>query len=622
MKRICLITFLLITSCANTNATTYFSIRSQGTDAARELINDALYYPPPHSDAKKIEGNFVVTTQYTTSFNFDNIARSLFNPDLTTFNNREVIKITGSSLEDRQCKDWFADYFGLRRNFTSMLSFEPLLQNIIIDFDFLGNSPCWCPRLYWRLRTQVVHTWWDIAMREHNVQDSCTLSHPTGYFADLNIAYQDIADNVDFSGVPCRNLLCNFRAFASDRLVPHLVTPNNNSEFMPLWFGNISRQAEENTEFAELQPSLGWNAIENNCSHLGLEIRASIPTGNRPKARFLFEPIIGNGGHWELGAGINASYLIIQNECRDQSISIYGNVHITHLFTTKQTRSFDLCNGANSRYMLAIKMGQPVTNLLAGEEDGTDLAPPSKQFQGCFNPVINLTTFDVHVSVDWQLDCAFLFHWRWGHLNIELGYNYWKRSCEKISLTDCGTPLDSGDMWSLKGDAFVYGFIPDNNMFDEELRNMPIPLSTSQNCATIHAGTNRPIGAEPVSADARNPGVDNPAFSFFDANTPITYAPLIMSLNNTTQRTSKDPLCLNRSHINLASVATRSHSHKIFINAGHTWANGVCGLIPFLTIGGMIEFGPKIKCGKTTGLTCGLSSLSQIGIWLKSGFSF
>ena len=102
--------------------------------------------------------------------------------------------------------------------------------------------------------------------------------------------------------------------------------------------------------------------------------------------------------------------------------------------------------------MLAEKLGTPVQyNLLAGD------VTPSAQFQSAFTTVANLTTFNVNVKIAAQADLVAMFNYSRGAHSLDVGYNFWGRSCEKICKR-CASPLDSGNTWALKGDAFVYGY--------------------------------------------------------------------------------------------------------------------------------------------------------------------
>ena len=55
---------------------------------------------------------------------------------------------------------------------------------------------------------------------------------------------------------------------------------------------------------------IGNNIIQNDWSHFGFFGVVVVPTGNRPKAKYIFEPLVGNGRHWEVGNSIMPIFLL------------------------------------------------------------------------------------------------------------------------------------------------------------------------------------------------------------------------------------------------------------------------------------------------------------------------
>lgn len=599
------------------NASTFYSNRSLNQDAAQILIDYSTIAPYKEA-TDDFNNTFSITPAYTRTFKRSDITCSLFGDDLFHFNGRDVIRVSGSTVADRGEKDWLADYFGLRSNFSSLLSFEPYIENFILYLDW--NRRFACNKAYFRLHTPLVHTRWSIELTEHNVSTGCATQYPPGYFGDMGIFYQDLEDvNEEKTGIPCRQLLCSIRQYLNDCLAPNLVTPNNATTFEPLQFSKMSRDPLEKTHLAEIQTALGWLVLDNECYHLALEALVWFPTGNRPEAHFLFEPIVGNGHHWQIGLGCIGDVSVLPLACDDKELQFYWYGYVTHLFDSKQRRTFDLCNSPNSRYMLAQKMGPPVDNLLLNNEQ------PSAQFKGIFTPVANLTTFDVKVGVNWQVDFACMFQYRSGNFYWELGYNFWARACESIDYCNGPDPFNNpfwtlkdhnDEKWSLKGDSFVYGFVP-TDVLDTDIANMPIPLSSTQHNATIHAGTNRPIGNPPLTPSNRNAGVDNAQFATLEDGTLLLTGPLLAEDPADQQRSSLDPIFLTRTDINLCSARTQGRSHKFFSHIGYTWA-GKCTFVPSLGFGIMVELAKNNKCSST----CTFATPTQAGLWIKTNFSF
>ena len=135
--------------------------------------------------------------------------------------------------------------------------------------------------------------------------------------------------------------------------------------------------------------------------------------------KFFFEPIVGNGKHWELGVGFTG-HVITWEKGIDQNLSVYTDLNITYMFSARQRRSFDFKkNGFGSRY------------LLLKEFDSNGI------FTGKVIPAINKTTLECKVRNDIQVDFVFMFGYTYKGIVFDIGYNGWIRSKEKISLQGC-----------------------------------------------------------------------------------------------------------------------------------------------------------------------------------------
>lgn len=161
----------------------------------------------------------------------------------------------------------------------------------------------------------------------------------------------------------------------------------------------------------------GWNKTEKTW-HIGTFARLVAPTGSRPDGIHLFEPIIGNGHHWECGGGLTGHMVILDRPEENRTVSIYGVGYVTHLFTTEQHRVFDLKkNGPLSRYMLA---SRELVNSTVTE----------------WAPVANITRLPVRVKSSIQTDIAVMAHYFHNNFTLDAGYSLWARSKEQITATD------------------------------------------------------------------------------------------------------------------------------------------------------------------------------------------
>lgn len=559
-----------------------------------------------------------VTLEGTRSFDSDALTHCLFGLTQRSPVNADelIVNVTGSAVPSRGATDWLADYFGLPPTFQSTLSFKPRVSNLIIDFAFYVGLDEFVNGLYFRAHAPVVVSRWHLGFDESLINNTLTpAGYPAGYFAP--------------SAVPVGDLLNQASEFFSDEDFPTLP---DGVTFEPLAFARFEQARLHKTTLAEIQMALGYNFILCPCYHFGFNFRVYAPTGNRPQGIFTFEPICGNGKHWEVGAGFTSHYTFWESDDEESSVGLYVDGNFTHLCSATQTRTFDLIGKPNSRYMLAERLGTPVQNLFANPTQGTAAGStvPAAQFKGAYAPVANLTSLKVKVSAAVQADIVALIDYSSCGLSVDIGYNFWGRSCEKIIIKKGQGPtrLESGNVWALKGDAQVYGFVASNAVTNPPAPGDPIALSATESDATIYAGTN--------NGNLQNPGIDNPQYAMFTALNPadqIVIAPTDAGGPTTQQRTSNDPVFLSNADIDLSG--SKGITHKIFAHLSYTWQE--CeDIVPYIGIGGKAEFGPRHgepRC--TSGSACSSTStpilpctdcksctncaLSEWGVWIKGG---
>jgi len=138
-----------------------------------------------------------------------------------------------------------------------------------------------------------------------------------------------------------------------------------------------------------------------------------VPTGKGSQAHYLFEPLVGSK-HVQLGVGTDFAYDFAHFDCA--TFSLLGEFKWRYGLTGKETRSFDLCNnGQWSRYLLAVNESNKLLTF----------------------PAINVLTFTANVTPRNAVDIYLALHMDTTKWNFELGYDFWYRSAEKISLACC-----------------------------------------------------------------------------------------------------------------------------------------------------------------------------------------
>lgn len=616
-----LLTFIIHSSfgTAQNLVAPHIAPRSQGVNLARHTVG--WLHETHRCECNSFYGVFSITPEYTRTFNGNHLAECLFGPSLGSCN---TIKVSGSQVENRGPRDWLADYFYLPTDFESTLQFNPVIDNFIIDANLYFGLEDWAKGLYCIIYFPIVHSRWNLNFCER-VQNAGVNNYRPGYFSSS-------AD-----GIPRNKLLKNVSQFMSgntispsDTLITSTISPTDMiitstiqgiSIFEPLTSALILPEKNIRTRVADVRVTIGWDAVNNDCGRFGFYFQGAAPTGNTPEGNVLFESIVGNGHHWEFGGGLNGCYRFGYSDDESSHWELYADATITHLFAKEQTSTFDLKGKPLSRYMLAEKMISPSKNLKAGQAAETAITPEF-QFNNELAPVANLTTIPVDVKIDVQADIICILNYSNPCWEFDIGYNYWGRSCEKITPLTRFEPF-ANMFWALKGDAQVFGF--DRGVDGDGPILQVIALSATESDATIHQGTNNTPNSQPPT----NPGIDSPAPAFTSStieqfnNNPLNSEPTgpLAQINTTII-----PQILTPDDI--AFVGTSGSSSKFFMNIQYKITECTCDWIPYIGFGGEVEFAhhAKNECKEDNCISCEQPCLncaiSQWGIWVKGGASF
>ncbi len=550
--------------------------RSESVNAARELVGWYSSINLCNKDENYWSLSFNPT--YNRSYNNDQIESFLLG--------KKQFKISGARVVGRGSDDILADYFGLPSDYQGSICFAPRISTFMFDFDWFWGLDRWLQGLYFRAHAPMVHTIWDLNARE-KVSVAGTLDFPAGYMGPERIVNANL---------------------------PHSVKEVMDNNIKAVTFGDmqdsiaygkiLERQAR--SCFSDIQGALGYNAYCTNWSHFGFNLRGSIPAGNKPNPMILFDPVIGNGHHWELGAGLSWHATPWVSEDELDYFGMYSDLNITHLFKDTQCRSFDLFNAQDcSRNLCDKNLGNRYTlveRFFAPESTDVHVndSPISVQYQGNLLPTINVTTLPTQVSFPVQVDFALMFvYHRFCDLDINWGYNLWFRAAEKLHCRDrlCE------NSYALKGDAQIFGFDSNN----------PLKLSATQSMATIFSGQK---GGNFAGTLYANDNVDNPVRADNTSDVALTQLNTTDSVDfgiaQADINTSSPVKLLTDCDINEDSaLMPRALTHKVFVNIGRVWRDHTRA--PFVGIGAELEW--RCQCVTNN------SAISQWGIWIKGGFT-
>ena len=407
-----------------------YAARSQSVNAARDLVGFCQFL---HKQNNGFEGMLIAAPEFQRSFRSPRIAEYFFNND--------TVGISGSRVINRNENDMLADYFGLSPSFASNLVMRPTIESALINFDAYLCYHAW----YLRVQAPVCWSRWHYQLNECTTDTGSIIPFPENYMA--HTAVPEAADS--FSQAICGNQPWGD---VKQGLLNSIICGPRSSHGV-----------------ADMRMFFGWHILRNENHYVGINLIAAAPTGSRIHGKYFFEPIVGNGHHWEIGVGLDGR--VLTWECNgDHTLSLYGTVHATHLCKTTQHRAFDFCrNGFASRY------------LLLKEFDS------SQQYTGTLVPASTVTTLPCHVWSVGQFDLVAMLGYLSRNLEIDLGYNAWIRTREHVKI--CGTVTENR-----------YGIKGIQNVTDE-LGN---PDNTTQSNATIH-GNILTAEEQAATADANSP---------------------------------------------------------------------------------------------------------------------
>ena len=239
------------------------------------------------------------------------------------------------------------------------------------------------------------------------------------------------------------------------------------SVFQGLQYGTINGKQTSNFQFGDIDICYGYNFLANNHSHVGIGLRLSAPLGNKPKSKYMLEPIWGNGGHWGVGAEIIA-HTIIWKGNNETEIEFWFDAQATHLFKAMQTRSFDLIvNGPGSKYLLV-------------KDLGVDGSTPAQLIQ----PFINLSTLPVFSTIGLAYDAAAFVQFSSGNWQVGVGYNFAGKSSETLEILE---PLQPG-RYAVAGQQYNERFSVINFLVDPEAKiNAAMPSAQGSGLISSYA---------------------------------------------------------------------------------------------------------------------------------------
>jgi hypothetical protein len=223
------------------------------------------------------------------------------------------------------------------------------------------------------------------------------------------VAYSDknVDGGVSNATVATANMYTSLeKAFVGDKTY---------GQVQKMTYGKINGK-QTKTAFGDIDVVVGYNFVADEDKQFGIGLRVGAPSGNTPTAEYILEPVVGRGGNWAVGGQLCGNVRAWEGDSGDKSLNVYLDGHVMTLLKKKMNRSFDLKSKPGSKYMLAGTFSGGV-------------------YQAKINNLINHTTLEAESKYNAMGDVTVGLCYETGNWAVDLGYNGWGHSAEKLTLT-------------------------------------------------------------------------------------------------------------------------------------------------------------------------------------------
>ena len=601
-----------------TGPRTIFIPRSIGAYTSRELLDCS------HKNIPCMNGTIAVSVGYQSTTHSYPLADYFFGSDTLSFKGSRV---TGRNPQ----KDLLADYYGMSQKASGTISFSPSIKTFVTDFNLYIGLENWACGLYARIHMPLAYSRWMLnsccdsqSASEQNAID--TTAFPAGYMNTLT---------VPTNPQPLSNALNQSISPATS--VQHALSGEFTfgNAFKSWAYGrfNTTGCVKGKWNVADVDLILGYDFHRDDCSHCGVYLQAVAPTGTKIDSEYnsqIFNSMVGNGKHWELGTGLSAHTNLI-SRC-GYSLGLYFEGNITHMFANRQVRSFDFINrGSMSRYMLL-------------KEFSVETNPANVIFKNNLFNAIDYATRTCKVSMNGKLDGTLKLELRSYSWNLGLGYNLYARSKEKVCINQLPANQTLIGYYGFKGDsntdAIGYG------VDSATINTVPTAIYSDKNLAY---NTNHGLSTTQYTATATAPGaVDSPVnlyinstgigpndgfvyVSAIDNGSLITNPTPVANITIAQESSSKAQLLQQLSTGDLVAIADRIYTPKIIALDQLDARTGAQPRMVSNTFFGTIGYtgccynwNPSLDLGLEIDLSDigACKKVKQYGFWLKGSLCF
>ncbi len=212
---------------------------------------------------------------------------------------------------------------------------------------------------------------------------------------------------------------------AGSGAVPDSAVANMTDAFKQaaMLYGKIDG-AQSKWGVADVEVLVGKHWLDEDyakaCGYFGIVI----PTGNKPKAEYLWEAVVGNNKHFGVMLGSNTR--LVWKEGDDYVLAIHCDANARYLFENTQTRMLDLKNKPWGRYLSLVKEADADSSDRTNLEFGVNILTQAVK-------VAPHGAFTGNTALNFRKDNGF---------EAEAGFNLHVREAEEVKLKNAFTNAD------------------------------------------------------------------------------------------------------------------------------------------------------------------------------------
>ncbi len=390
----------IITLIKADNVVSHSFISTGSTSQPDPLFYRNFWQPNDIPNGK--QKNFSITPFYSRSTNSKGLARyfSPFDKDELVVREQGAIVTGGASNLVGTEQDILSYNFnvvtvgGAGGNdgiFNSTLKFSPRQETVGADLVFFAQH---CNRFWVSLSTKLAHIKTNMHLEE-------TVLNPSG--GSVNVF-----NGTEFIIEGTRQASNMKEAFKQPQML----------------YGKIDG-SQIKTGLSDITLNFGYNWKRTGNFYAQPFVGLVFPTSERPKAQYMFEPILGNNGHFALFSGIHYGNVLYENSKR--TIFVSGTLQTTYRCPNTQKRSFD-------------PVGNPWGRYLTVHDNANDMAAPTYRWG------INRFTKDVTVKPYFNHFAQFQLNALHKKFSYHIGYAVEIYNAEEIELAEQWNPVAISDI--------------------------------------------------------------------------------------------------------------------------------------------------------------------------------